>query len=111
MDEARPFDDSDTMEHLWARTSARLGMISVGLCMAAPCTCMMSYFAALPAAILTLWFAKNAYDGADPSSASRAYAKMGLVTGGTALTFTVLYFVVMAAYTAMWMGLIVLSEL
>jgi hypothetical protein len=106
-----PADDSDTLEHLWARMSARLGIVSMGLCMAAPCTCTASYWAALPAAIVTLWLARNAFVGSDDGSATRAYSKVGLWTGGTALFFSLAFFLMMASWTVMWMGLIVLDEL
>ena len=107
--EPTPFDDSETMEHLWARTSARIGMIAMGLCMAAQCTCTASYWLALPLSAVGIIFAWRAFQGAPAQSATRAYAKIGLIANVTSLAFCAVYFVVVAAYTALWIGIVVLD--
>jgi hypothetical protein len=108
---AAPFDDTDTAEHMWARTSARSGMIAMGLCMAAPCTCGGSYLLALPIAGITMWLARGALSGAVPDSATRAYAKIGMISGVTSFIFSCAFMLGGLAWTMWWFGLVFLSSM
>jgi len=97
---AAPFDDSDTFEHMWARTSTRFGIIAMGLCMAGPITCGFAYLPALFLAVAGTWLGRNGFVGAVDDSATRAYAKVGLITNITALVFALSFGLIVVGWWA-----------
>lgn len=102
-------DDADQPAHAWARMGARTGSIAVGLAAGGPWTCGLTFWLATPAALLALWMARLALIDAEPRSATRAYAKMTVVTGVLALSFSLLYFASVGLFTLWFFSLILLG--
>lgn len=102
--------DYDSLEHLWARTACRVSVIAAGACMAGLCTGGASYVVALPLAAMALWLAVRAIGGAAPHSATRAYAKMAIIVSALSLAFSLAFVLAASAWTAMFMGLILIAN-
>ncbi len=103
--------EADSSDRFWARTSVRLGIASMGLCMAGPITFFFSFWLALPVATFALWAGREGWMTSQPGTASRAYAKAGLTSGLIGLVGALLYFLMVVLCFTMWIGLILLDEL
>lgn len=112
-DDANPDDDPDvdTIEHIWARTAARVAVISAGAAMVSACTGGVSYLIALPLGLLSLSLGWRAYQGAPKHSATRAYAKMAMFVSGVSVGVGAAFLVFIGMYTAMIFGLIFLGNM
>ena len=100
------FDHEDELLHLWARMSSRLGIIAMGLCIAGPASCGMSYALAVPAGAGALYMGYNAIREARKTTPTRAYAKVGMITGGTALLCSSFSCLLITSYFLMIFALI-----
>jgi hypothetical protein len=63
-----------------------------------PCTCYVTYLAALPLSIVALYFGSKGL--ASASEAERASASAGLVSGGVSLLISLLILLAVALYAA-----------
>lgn len=102
--------DADTIEHIWARTSARIAVIAAGATMMGPCTGFASYLIALPLGLFALSLAYRAYAGAPKHSATRAYAKLTLFVGGLSVAFSGAFMVFVGMYTLLIFATILLAS-
>jgi hypothetical protein len=81
-----------------ARISARLGIIAMGLSIFGVCTGGISLFLALALAVLGALFAFSSYSQVPRKTASRAYAKVGIITNLTAGICSLALLCLMSAY-------------
>ena len=91
-------DDEDTVEHAWARIGTRLGLIACGFALGAMWTCGMSNWVALPCGLGAAWLGYRALQAAEERTATRAYAKVAMISGILASAFALLYFVLVGSY-------------
>ena len=81
-----------------ARISARLGIIAMGLSIFGMCTGGISLFLSLAVALFGMLFAFSSYPQVPRKTASRAYAKVGIITNLTAGICSVSLLFALSAY-------------
>jgi hypothetical protein len=79
-----------------ATISLWLGIAALICGVAAPCCCYVGWAPALPLAVLAIWYGLEAASA--PDAAARTSAAAGLVSGGVALCFAMLYLAIVSIY-------------
>jgi hypothetical protein len=92
----------------YARMSARIGIVCMGMGMVSPCFCYAPWFAVLPLSAFGAVMARWAYDGAERKTSDRAYAKIGLITNVTSLILALMFNLTLAAYVG-FIGLMIVG--
>ena len=93
-----------------ARTANTLGLISVILCLVAPCSSCMTLLGALPMSLITVHYSRTVLAD-EPDEVAAAYARTGMATGVISLIYSVIMLLVVVAYFGLYFGIIGLAVL
>ena len=93
-----------------ARTANTLGLISLILCLVAPCSSCMTLLGALPMSLITVHYSRTVLAD-DPDEVATAYARTGMATGVISLIYSLIMLLVVVAYFGLYFGIIGLAVL
>ena len=80
-----------------ATTANTLGIVSVIMCLVAPCATYMPLLFAFPLALITVHYGRSVL-AEDPDEITTVYARTGLTLGVIALVYSALLLLVVAAF-------------
>jgi hypothetical protein len=86
------------------------GLVALICGVAAPCTCYVTWFAALPLGAVALWYGIRARSG-PPDPAAEAGATVGLVGGAVTVGFGLMWVLFILGYACLVIGMGVLGAM
>ena len=91
-----------------AQTANTLGLISVILCLVAPCASCLTILFALPLSMVCIHSARTVL-AEDPDEATTVYARTGLVLGVVSLVYSCIVILIIIGYIMLYVGLIAVA--